>query len=77
MSTAPAAILGLERGIQPGRSADITIIDPDDAYAVDVNQFQTLSRNCPFDGWRLKGRPVLTMVAGQIVYDGSKELKDS
>jgi dihydroorotase len=77
MSTAPAAILGLERGIQPGRSADITIIDPDDAYAVDVNQLQTLSRNCPFDGWRLKGRPVLTMVAGQIVYDGSKELKDS
>jgi dihydroorotase len=77
MSTAPARILGLDSGLQPGRSADITIIDPDVAYAVDVNQFQSLSRNCPFDGWRLKGRPVMTMVAGRIVYDGAKELKDS
>jgi dihydroorotase len=77
MSIAPARILGLESGLQPGRTADITIIDPDAAFAVDVNQFQTLGRNCPFDGWRLTGRPVLTMVAGRIVYDGAKELKDS
>lgn len=77
MSIAPARILGLESGLQPDRTADITIIDPDAAFAVDVNQFQTLGRNCPFDGWRLTGRPVLTMVAGRIVYDGAKELKDS
>ncbi len=76
-STAPAGILGLESGLQPGRSADITLIDPDAAYTVDVNQFQSLSRNSPFDGWRLKGRPILTMVAGRVVYQSIKELKDS
>jgi dihydroorotase len=76
MSTAPARILGLENGLQPGRPADVTIIDPDVDYAVDVNQFQSLSRNCPFDGWRLKGRPILTMLGGRIVYDGAKEFKD-
>jgi len=69
MSTAPARILGLAGGLQPGRPADITIIDPDADYVVDVNKFQSLSRNCPFDGWRLRGRPVLTMVGGRILYE--------
>ena len=69
MSTAPARILGLASGLQPGRPADITIIDPDVDYVVDVNKFQSLSRNCPFDGWQLKGRPVLTMVGGRVVYE--------
>jgi len=69
MSTAPARILGLASGLQPGRTADITIIDPDVDYVADVNKFQSLSRNCPFDGWLLKGRPVLTMVGGRIVFE--------
>jgi dihydroorotase len=69
MSTGPARILGLENGIRIDRPADITIIDPDVAYEVDANKFQSLSRNCPFTGWQLKGRPVLTMVAGQIIYE--------
>jgi dihydroorotase len=69
MSTAPARILGLASGLRPGRTADITIIDPDVDYVVDVNKFQSRSRNCPFDGWLLKGRPVLTMVGGRIVFE--------
>ncbi len=77
MSTHPARILGLECGLQPGGTADITIIDPDVVYEVDANRFQSMSRNCPFDGWRLTGRPVLTMVGGRVVYHGLKELKDS
>lgn len=77
MSTHPARILGLECGLQPGGTADITIVDPEAVYEVDANRFQSLSRNCPFDGWRLTGRPVLTMVGGRVVYQGLKELKDS
>ncbi len=77
MSTQPAHILGLECGLRPGDPADITIIDPNIVYEVNVNRFQSLSRNCPFDGWRLKGRPCLTMIAGKIVFDGAKDLKDS
>jgi dihydroorotase len=77
MSTHPARIMGLECGLRPGLPADLTIIDPEAAYRVDTNGFQSLSRNCPYDGWRLTGRPVLTMVGGRIVYQGLKELKDS
>jgi len=69
MSANPARILGLDHGLRPGRAADITIIDPHAAYKVDVSQFQSLSRNCPFDGWRLQGKPVLTMVGGRVVFE--------
>jgi dihydroorotase len=69
MSANPARILGLDHGLRPGRAADITIIDPHAAFKVDVSQFQSLSRNCPFNGWRLQGKPVLTMVGGRVVFE--------
>jgi dihydroorotase-like cyclic amidohydrolase len=28
-----------------------------------------MSRNTPFDGWKLKGRAVRTIVAGQTVWE--------
>ena len=77
MSTHPARILGLECGLQPDRPADLTLIDPEVVYSVDVNRFQSLSRNCPFEGWRLTGRPVLTMVGGRIVFYRSNNFNDS
>ncbi len=69
MSTNPARILGLECGLRVGGPADITIIDPDLSYTVDTAGFRSLSRNTPFDGWQLTGKPVLTMVGGRIVYE--------
>jgi len=69
MSTNPARILGLENGLGIGCPADITIFDPELPYTVDAAGFQSLSRNTPFDGWKLTGRPVLTMVAGRIVFE--------
>jgi len=72
MSTNPARILGLENGLLIGRTADITIIDPERSYRVNADNFKSLSRNTPFDGWDMKGKAVLTMVGGKIVYqDGS------
>lgn len=69
MSSNPARILGLESGLRPDRSADITIVDPDLEYVIDVSQFQSLSRNSPFDGWQLQGKPVLTMIDGRVVFE--------
>ena len=68
MSTNPARILGLENGLRAGQPADITVLDPDAEYRVDANNFQSLSRNTPFEGWQLKGRPVYTLVGGRVVY---------
>jgi len=68
MSTNPACILGLETGLLVGRPADITIIDPERSYRINADNLRSLSRNTPFDGWDMKGKAVLTMVGGKIVY---------
>jgi len=70
MSINPARILGLDRGLAPGNIADITLIDPEYSYTVDAQKFLSKSRNTPFDGWKLKGRAVMTIVGGKVVFDG-------
>jgi len=72
MSTNPARILGLNNGLRVGQAADITIIDPESEYTVNSANFQSLSRNTPFEGWQLKGRPVFTLVGGRVVYEFDK-----
>jgi len=66
MSARPAAILKLDKGsLSPGFDADITIIDPTVEWMVKSSEFKSKSRNTPFEGWKLKGRAVQTMVAGR------------
>jgi dihydroorotase len=65
----PARILGLAKGrLKVGADADLTLIDLAQEQTVDASQFKSKSRNSPFQGWRLKGFAVLTIVAGRIVY---------
>jgi dihydroorotase len=68
MSTHPARILGVKGGtLAPGAAADLTLIDLNRKWQVDANKFASKSRNCPFDGWTLKGKAVMTIVGGRIV----------
>jgi dihydroorotase len=69
MSTGPAKIIGIERGLRVGQSADITIIDPDISYTIDAGNFESLSRNTPFDGWQMRGKAVITIVEGNLVFE--------
>ena len=67
MSTRPAQIAGLEPGtLAVGVVADVTIINPAAEWTVDVSQFRSKSRNCPFDGWKLVGRATHTVVGGEV-----------
>jgi len=67
MSTLPARILGVNRGtLRPGAIADITLIDPNLVWQVDVRTFCSKSVNSPFHGWTLTGRAVATIVAGRV-----------
>lgn len=69
MTFGPAKVLGLDMGtLKIGAPADITVIDPNRVWTVDKNKFFSKGRNTPFDGWRLTGKAVLTMVDGRIVY---------
>jgi dihydroorotase len=66
----PARILKLERGtLAKGASADITIIDPELQYEVHSAEFLSRSRNTPFEGWKLRGGPVMTIVNGKVVWE--------
>jgi dihydroorotase len=68
MSTNPAKIFRVSGGsLLPGTPADVTIIDMNKEWIVDVNNFESKSRNSPFHGWKLKGQAVMTIVAGKIV----------
>ena len=69
MSLLPARILGVDRGtLQAGVVADITVIDPNLSWKVDVKSFRSKSVNTPFHGWTLQGRAVATIVAGRVKY---------
>ncbi|MFX4261462.1 dihydroorotase [Pelotomaculum propionicicum] len=71
MTLNPARILGIAKGtLETGADADITIIDPELAEAVDPAMFASKGRNTPFAGRMLKGLPWLTMVSGRIVMRG-------
>jgi dihydroorotase len=68
-STRPAAVLGLPGGtLAPGAPADVTVLDLDRTQKVDPARFLSKGRNTPFAGWRLKGWPVLTIVAGRVAW---------
>jgi len=65
----PAKILGLEKGtLRVGADADVTIIDPALRWTIDVRDFQSRSRNSPFDGWQVTGKAVCTIVGGVVKY---------
>ena len=65
----PARLLQIEAGtLSPGAAADVTLIDPELEWTFDASASQSLSRNTPFDGWKLKGRAVRTIVRGETVW---------
>jgi dihydroorotase len=73
MTIKPAMVFGLPWGkLESGRDADITIIDLDKELSVDPATFVSKSNNTPFAGWKLRGWPVMTLVAGKIVWTNER-----
>lgn len=70
MTINPAKMLGIDKGsIEVGKVADITIIDPEAEYKVDVSKFASKSKNSPFDGYEVKGKIEYTIVGGKVVVE--------
>jgi dihydroorotase len=67
LSTNPAIILKKGKGtLSEGVDADITVIDQDIEWTVTGAKFRSKSKNTPFDGWKLRGRAVHTIVGGKM-----------
>ena len=54
--------------LRPGADADVTLIDPDRPWTIDVASFRSKSINTPYQGWQVKGRAVGTIVSGELRY---------
>ena len=67
----PARRFGLDdRGVlEEGKIADITVIDINKEDVVDSSRFYSKARFSPFEGWKVKGKPVKTFVYGNLVMD--------
>jgi len=69
MSCQPARAFNLPGGtLAEGAPADVTVFDPDERWTVDATAFASKSRNTPFEGWELTGRPRRTIVGGRTVW---------
>ena len=70
MTIGPSEVYNLDAGyIAEDGPADIVLIDPNLEWTVE-DDFASKAHNTPFIGWRLKGRAVMTIASGKIVYRG-------
>ena len=69
VTLAPAEALGLQSGrLSPGAPADLILCDIDAPIVVDADRLISKSKNSPFDGRRLQGQVILTLVDGRVVH---------
>jgi len=76
MSRNPSRILGIkDRGeLREGAVADLVVVDLKREYKIDSSRFYSKAKYSPFDGWRVKGKPVKTFVSGRLVMDDGEML---
>jgi dihydroorotase len=68
LSTGPARVLGLPGGtLKAGSPADVTVFQSEEEVTIRAAAFRSRSRNTPFDGWKLRGGPVATFLAGRRI----------
>jgi dihydroorotase (multifunctional complex type) len=67
----PAEIYGLnDRGrLEQGKNADLTVVDFNRQFKIDASKFKSKAKFSPYDGWDVQGKPVKTIVNGQLVFD--------
>ena len=69
MSYAPANILNLDGGeIREGGVADLTVVDLEKEYVIDSGNFVSKGKNTPFNGFKVNGEVLYTIVNGELKY---------
>ena len=68
MSINPRKRFGIGGGTDEGQSADFTVIDLNEEYTINPDEFYSMGKATPFAGWKLCGKCLLTVCDGKIVY---------
>ena len=70
MCYGPSAILKLGRGgMNIGDDADLAVFDLDNEFVFEKDKMLSKSRNTPYDGWKLYGETILTVMGGKVTYE--------
>ena len=70
LTSGPARVFKLPGGTVPeGAPGDVTLIDLEKQWTVELGGLHSKSRNTPFLGWKMKGKAVVTIVGAKIVHD--------
>ncbi|SHK58511.1 dihydroorotase [Paramaledivibacter caminithermalis] len=73
MTIKPAEIIGIDKGsLEVGKKADIVIVDLNKEYIIDSDKFYSKGKNTPFNGYKVMGKPIYTIMNGKIVYKEDK-----
>lgn len=75
MAEAPRRIFTLGGGLAAGEKADIAVFDLDNEFTVDPATFLSKGRSTPFEGWRLHGQTILTLVDGRTAYRDDEKIR--
>lgn len=68
MALNPSAILGISKGtLSEGKAADVIIFDAEKEWTVDITKLHSKSKNSPYDGFKIFGKPEYVIVGGDIV----------
>ena len=68
MSLNPRKRFQIEGGLEIGKRADITVIDPNKTGIIDPDEFYSMGRATPFEGWQTTGDVIMTVAGGDIVW---------
>ena len=70
MCYGPSGILKLGRGgMNIGDDADLAAFDLGNEFVFEKDKMLSKSRNTPYDGWKLYGETILTVMGGKVTYE--------
>ncbi len=73
MAINPRRLFSLEEvSLEVGSKADMAVFDLHDEYTIDPEEFVSMGKATPFEGWRVCGRTLVTIKNGEVVYEEKK-----
>lgn len=78
MTCNPASLIGRDDlgNLKVGGKADLTLIDPNLEWTINASAFLSPARNCPFDGWQVKGKAIATILGGKLTHSCLEKLPE-
>ena len=68
MSINPRKRFGIGGGTDEGQNADFTVVDLNAEYEINPDEFYSIGKATPFDGFKVKGKIVHTYVGGEKIF---------